>query len=170
MWLPLQRHSPTDNTQTAGLLCKMKIQVYYTDWADGPCVTHTGRSCFMPGLCFWRTTSKSNTKFPFKTVYLYNLRVPELKTSSYIAQWQPVSAKSALIQSALSRIAGMQLWAYSTCQQFVRLFQVDLACLISLQYWLAFTNSSLRLHQVTHTYISHSCCKKNQYWWRKCMS
>jgi hypothetical protein len=28
----------------------------------------TGRSCFMPGVCYCKTSRKSNTKFPFKTV------------------------------------------------------------------------------------------------------
>lgn len=56
--------------------------------------THTGRSYFMPGLCSWRTTRKSNKKFPLKTVYLDISRVWEM-TLSYIAQWQPVSAKAA---------------------------------------------------------------------------
>jgi hypothetical protein len=49
-----------------------------------PC---TGRSCFMPGLCSWKTLCKSklsklSTKFPFKTVYFLG-GVSRLTTSSY---------------------------------------------------------------------------------------
>jgi hypothetical protein len=48
--------------------------------AEGDTVWNTGRSHFTPGLQSWKMSCKSNTKFPFKTVYF--LRIRGLTTSS----------------------------------------------------------------------------------------
>ena len=50
--------------------------------------TYTGKSHFMPGLCFWNMSCKSKlrkstAKFPFKTLHVPGVK--GLTTSSYIA-------------------------------------------------------------------------------------
>ena len=51
--------------------------------SNGTRVLYTGMSRFAPALCYWKTSHKSNTEFPFSTVYF--LGAGGLITSSYIA-------------------------------------------------------------------------------------
>jgi hypothetical protein len=67
------------------LLDSIKSCVWKTDWSRlffqitelfiSQCwLSTTGSSCFMPGLCSWKMLCKSNTKFPFKTMYFLGVR------------------------------------------------------------------------------------------------
>jgi hypothetical protein len=83
---------------------------------------YTGRSLFMSGLCYWKTSCKLNTKYQFKVVYFVGVR--GVTSSSYAVYGCTTSGHTDLQRICLLCIQYIYvlyiLFIYFSCNENVR--------------------------------------------------
>jgi hypothetical protein len=97
-WMGMEDHTAGENCVIfgGGEPCS-NATLFTTNPTDGILMGEyrsTGRSHFMPGIRSWKVSHKSNTEFPFKTMYF--LGVKGMTTSSYIVYDYTISGHTDL--------------------------------------------------------------------------